>query len=408
MPGRDLPSRYSRLAPPPVEMWPKAASSKPEPADRSGGVATADHGEAVDLGQRLGDRPGAGGEGVELEDAHRTVPEHRPGVGERRRERRRPTPGRCRGPSGRRASRRPDHGGRRVGRERRSDHDVGRQQQLDPGRPRPGGGTRGRRPAGPPRAGCSRPRDRCALRNVNTMPPPISSRSALPSRLSMTPSLSETFEPPSTTAYGPVGLARSAAGARRSRRRPGRPSRAGAASPRRTRSPACGARPRNRPRRRRRPARPARAANACPLGVVLAGLARVEADVLQHRHLAVGEALDGAAGALADGVGGERRPWCRGAPRGARRPARGSTWGRARPWVARGGRRRPPAPPCRRAGGSSGTLARIRPSSVIVSPSRGTFRSDRTRTRLPRRSPRSSIVVVIGRRAVRDCCRRAG
>ena len=29
MPGRSLPSRYSRLAPPPVEMCPKAASSKP-------------------------------------------------------------------------------------------------------------------------------------------------------------------------------------------------------------------------------------------------------------------------------------------------------------------------------------------------------------------------------------------
>ena len=29
MPGSSLPSRYSRLAPPPVEMWPKAASSNP-------------------------------------------------------------------------------------------------------------------------------------------------------------------------------------------------------------------------------------------------------------------------------------------------------------------------------------------------------------------------------------------
>ena len=29
MPGSSLPSRYSRLAPPPVEMWPNAASSKP-------------------------------------------------------------------------------------------------------------------------------------------------------------------------------------------------------------------------------------------------------------------------------------------------------------------------------------------------------------------------------------------
>ena len=29
MPGSSLPSRYSRLAPPPVEMCPKSASSKP-------------------------------------------------------------------------------------------------------------------------------------------------------------------------------------------------------------------------------------------------------------------------------------------------------------------------------------------------------------------------------------------
>ena len=40
------------------------------------------------FGQRLGDGPGAGGERVDLEDAHRAVPEHGPGVGERGRERR--------------------------------------------------------------------------------------------------------------------------------------------------------------------------------------------------------------------------------------------------------------------------------------------------------------------------------
>ena len=39
----------------------------------------------------------------------------------------------------------------------------------------------------------------CAARKVNTIPPPISSVSALPSRLSITASLSLTFEPPSTT-----------------------------------------------------------------------------------------------------------------------------------------------------------------------------------------------------------------
>ncbi len=44
------------------------------------------------------------GERVELEDAHRAVPEHRLGVGQRRGERRARTPARCRGRSGRRGS----------------------------------------------------------------------------------------------------------------------------------------------------------------------------------------------------------------------------------------------------------------------------------------------------------------
>ena len=45
-----------------------------------------------------------------------------------------------------------------------------------------------------------------ALRKVKHMPPPTSSLSTLPSRLSMTPSLSETLEPPSTTTYGRSGF----------------------------------------------------------------------------------------------------------------------------------------------------------------------------------------------------------
>jgi hypothetical protein len=44
-----------------------------------------------------------------------------------------------------------------------------------------------------------------ALKKVNTMPPPMSSVSAFSSRLSITPSLSETFDPPSTTTYGRAG-----------------------------------------------------------------------------------------------------------------------------------------------------------------------------------------------------------
>ena len=46
--------------------------------------------------------------------------------------------------------------------------------------------------------------------------------------------------------------------------------------------------------------------------------------------------------------------------------------------------------PASRSWSRVGSEARIRPSSVIVSPSSGTFRSQRISTRLPRRSPRSA------------------
>ena len=45
----------------------------------------------------------------------------------------------------------------------------------------------------------------CAARNVKHMPPPTSRRSTVGSRLSITASLSDTFDPPSTTTYGRSG-----------------------------------------------------------------------------------------------------------------------------------------------------------------------------------------------------------
>jgi hypothetical protein len=106
---------------------------EPEPADGGRRVATAHHGEPVDPGQRRRHRAGALGEGVELEDAHRTVPEDRPGIGQGRRE----------GLAGLRADVEADlvrgdpvdgYDGRLgVRRELRCDHDVGRQQDLHAG-----------------------------------------------------------------------------------------------------------------------------------------------------------------------------------------------------------------------------------------------------------------------------------
>ena len=97
MPGSSLPSRYSRLAPPPVEMWPNASSSKPRLRTAAAESPPPTTERPSTFGQRLGDGTGAVGERGDLEDPHRAVPEDRPGVGERGRERRRRTPDRCRG-----------------------------------------------------------------------------------------------------------------------------------------------------------------------------------------------------------------------------------------------------------------------------------------------------------------------
>ena len=131
MPGRCLPSRYSRLAPPPVEMWPNGVVGEPETAYGGCGIAATDDGEAVDLGERRSDRPGALGEGVELEDPHRAVPEHGPGTADRLGE----ALARLGSDvepdlvAGHRVGR--HHGRGRVRVERGRDHDVGGQHDLD-------------------------------------------------------------------------------------------------------------------------------------------------------------------------------------------------------------------------------------------------------------------------------------
>ena len=308
MPGSSLPSRYSRLAPPPVEMWPNARLVEAELAHGGRRVAAADDRQPVDLGQRLGDRAGAVGERVDLEDAHRAVPEDRPRVGElggERRGRLRPdveAEAVGRDPVGRHD---PRLGVAVARRELGVDHDVGRQHDLDAGL------------AGPLEVAAAGVElvlleqalaDLVALgglRKVKTMPPPISSLSALPSRLSITPSLSETFEPPSTTTYGRSGslgeppqhvdLGRHQAAHRR----------AAAAARRRTRRPACGARRRSRRRRTRRPARRAgrrtRRARRRPCWSRPA-LKRTFSSSATWPSLEPG---DGLRGALAHGVGGE-------------------------------------------------------------------------------------------------------
>ena len=85
-----------------------------------------------------------------------------------------------------------------------------------------------------------------AARNVKSMPPPMRSRSALVIRLAMTPSLSDTLEPPRTTTYGRAGSSVALRSDAISPRGPACRPRAGGPARRRTPTPACGARRRSR------------------------------------------------------------------------------------------------------------------------------------------------------------------
>ena len=161
IPGSSLPSRNSRLAPPPVEMWPKAVSSKPSwrTAAAESPPPTTDSPSTSVSAWATARVPSANA--ACLEHAHRAVPEDRLRVRDRGRERL-PDVG-------------PDVEAERVRRDlargydawlrlavaRRElgvDHDVGRQHDLHAATPRPARGSRARCRAGPPRAGSCRPR----------------------------------------------------------------------------------------------------------------------------------------------------------------------------------------------------------------------------------------------------------
>ena len=73
-PGSVLPSISSSDAPPPVDRW-VTRSARPNGVQRGGAVAAADDGRARRAGDGLGDRARPGGERLELERAHRAVPE---------------------------------------------------------------------------------------------------------------------------------------------------------------------------------------------------------------------------------------------------------------------------------------------------------------------------------------------
>ena len=83
MPGSDSPSSSASDAPPPVEMC-AMRSATPNWLRGRDRVAAADHGEAGVLGDGVGDGAGAVGEVLDLEHAHRAVPEDRVRVGDAR------------------------------------------------------------------------------------------------------------------------------------------------------------------------------------------------------------------------------------------------------------------------------------------------------------------------------------
>ena len=196
------------------------------------------------------------------------------------------------------------------------------------------------------------------------MPPPMSSLSTLGSSASMTASLSETFEPPSTTTYGCVGVAgqlaqhldlaqHQPAGVVRQQR--GHVVDAGVLAVHGAEGVVHIGR-----RRRRRAA-----GERGPLGLVLAGLARVEAQVLQQRDLAVTELRHGRLSPSRRRCRWRRRPGSR-----AARPRRAATgcsvyFGSGAPF----GRPRCDTTmtraPASRSAVIVGRTARIRPSSVI-------------------------------------------
>ena len=207
-PGSVLPSISSSDAPPPVDRWvtlsasPKrwiAAAESPPPTTVV----------PRRVGDRLGDRARAGGERLELERAHRAVPEHRAGPRDHHRVRL----------GGPRTDVEPHHpvghvdavdrlrlgvGGEPVG-----DHEVDRQLEAPPARRRrrrgsawrarrPPRRTASRRSRGPARRGTGS----TSRRRSGSCPPPRRKRS-------MTAILSLTLAPPSTATSGRSGASSS-------------------------------------------------------------------------------------------------------------------------------------------------------------------------------------------------------
>ena len=173
--------------------------------ERRDRVAAADHGGRPAPGNRLGEGPGAVGERLQLEGAHRPVPEHRPRGGDLGSRTPARCAGRCRGPSSRRAPRCPRPRGARSPPSKRSPstRSTGSRSSQSEPRPSPAPLPRARPP--PPRPASRRSEIPWARKKLKHIAPPIRISSAISRKRSITPILSLTLAPPSTTTSGRSG-----------------------------------------------------------------------------------------------------------------------------------------------------------------------------------------------------------
>ncbi len=277
----------------------------------------------------------------------------------------------------------------RIRPELRGHDDVGRQDDLDAEGLGLGPGSPSRCPPGPSRGGSAPTLWPRATRKVNSIPPPIRSASTFGSKAPITSSLSETFEPPSTTVYGFCGILGEAlehvellldeqAGCARQLLRPAR-----------RRSPACGART-PKPVRHHHVGEGGQPLRE-PLAVVavLRGLVVVEPRDSRAPRLRRARARRLRPRRTCRPCRPRTPPACPGAHRGAPRPVQASTLGLGLAlWATEVRDHDHRTLPHPAAPGSWARSARMRPSSVMCPFFNGTFRSQRRMTFLPSSSPR--------------------
>ena len=338
-------------------------------------------------------RARAGRERLELERAHRAVPEDRAGRGDLGRRSAAP----CARPMSRpiqpSGTSTPSSSRRSASaREAVAEHEVARQlaaRQPPCRAPSRAPAAPARRP--PPRTASRRPSWPCARKNGKHIAPPIRIASAISRKRSITPILSVTFAPPTTATSGCAGVSRIAVSVvHLALQQP-----PGGAADSRCATPSV---------RRVRAVRGAERVVDVDVGErgeaarqrrVVLRLARLEADVLEQQHLARRRArAPSAVDLVADDGRARASPRRRVSSR--RRAATGASdsSGSRALRAGRGARRGSSVAPRSRSSSIVGSAARMRVSSATCrrASSSGTLKSTRTSTRRPSTSRSSSVL----------------